>query len=121
VFKIAIPVLRVSDAAQAEEFYCQRLGFHLDFAHRSDDARPDPCYMGLSRDDARLHVSSFPGDGVYGSAVHLFVSDVDALHAELVAKGVAIDAGHPVEQDWGTREMYLSDPDGNRIRFAQVR
>lgn len=119
MFKIAIPVLYVSNAAQAEEFYCTRLGFRLDFAHRFDDAKPDPCYMGLTRDEAWLHVSSFSGDGVPGSVVYLLVDDVDALHAELVAKGVTIDAGHPIDQDWGNREMYLSDPDGNRIRFTQ--
>jgi len=41
------------------------------------------------------------------------------LHTEPFAKGVTVDDGHPIDQDWGTREMYLSDPDGNRIRFFQ--
>jgi catechol 2,3-dioxygenase-like lactoylglutathione lyase family enzyme len=119
VFKSAIPVLHVSSAGEAEEFYCTRLGFHVEFAYRFDDAKPDPCYMGLARDGARLHVSSFPGDGVSGVVVYLLVDDIDALHRELTAKGVRVDPGHPVDQDWGTREMYLSDPDGNRIRFSQ--
>ena len=47
--------------------------------------------MGLSRDGVRLHVSSFSGDGVSGGVVNLIVDDVDALHAEPVAKRVAID------------------------------
>ena len=44
------------------------------------------------------------------------VQDVDALHAEFVARGVKIDAG-PVDQTWGTRERYVKDADGNSLRF----
>ena len=59
MFKAAIPVLHVSSAAAAEEFYCERLGFRQTFAYRFDERQPDPCYMGLIRDDVRLHVRSF--------------------------------------------------------------
>ncbi len=38
--------------------------------------------------------------------------------AELVAKGVRIDTG-PVDQTWGTREMYVKDADGNNVRFIE--
>ena len=50
MLKVAIPVLHISSAARAEEFYCKRLGFRRTFAYRIDDAKPDPCYMGLIRD-----------------------------------------------------------------------
>ncbi|PYS76197.1 MAG: hypothetical protein DMF66_16015 [Acidobacteria bacterium] len=116
MFRLAIPVLHVSSSAAAEEFYCDRLGFSRQFAHRLDEAEPDPCYMGLTRDGVRLHASSFPGDGVSGGVVFLLVEDVDALHEELVAKGVPIDTG-PIDQTWGKREMYVKDADGNSIRF----
>jgi catechol 2,3-dioxygenase-like lactoylglutathione lyase family enzyme len=119
MFKFAIPVLHVSTAAQAEEFYCNRLGFSQAFAYRFDDAQPDPCYMGLTRDAVRLHVSSFSGDGVPGGVVFLVVEDLDALHEELKAKGVTIDL-EPTNQSWGNREMYVSDPDGNSIRFVDA-
>jgi len=46
--------------------------------------------------------------GLRGGVVNLIVDDVDALHAELTAKGVGIDMG-PVDQTWGTREMYVKD------------
>jgi catechol 2,3-dioxygenase-like lactoylglutathione lyase family enzyme len=119
VFKSAIPVLHVRRAAAAEEFYCGRLGFRRQFAYRFDEARPDPCYMGLTRDGVWLHVSSFSGDGVAGGAVFLLVEDVDALHAELVAKGVRV-ALEPTDQTWGNREMYVEDADGNSIRFVHA-
>jgi catechol 2,3-dioxygenase-like lactoylglutathione lyase family enzyme len=116
VLKLAIPLLHVSNAAAAEDFYCNRLGFRREFAHRNDETKPDPCYMGLSRDGIWLHLSSFSGDGVSGGVVNLLVDDVDALHAELVANGTPIDSG-PVDQTWGTREMYVKDADRNSIRF----
>lgn len=116
MFKQAIPVLHVSSSAQAEKFY-EQLGFQLEFAYRPFGG-VDPCYMGFARDGAQFHVSSFSGDGVSGGVIVLLVSDVDAIHGELVAKGVAIDTG-PVNQDWGNRELYVKDADRNSIRFTQ--
>ena len=43
--------------------------------------------------------------------------DVDALHAESVAKNVPIHIA-PVDQTWGMRDLYLRDPDGNSVRFG---
>ncbi len=119
MIKLAIPLLHVSHAAAAEKFYCRGLGFRREFAHRADDAEADPCYMGLSRDGVWIHLSSFSGDGVPGSVVNLLVEDVDALHAEFVGRGTPI-AVAPVNQTWGTREMYVKDDDGNSVRFQQV-
>jgi len=36
----------------------------------------------------------------------------------LSCRGVAIDTG-PINQDWGNREVYVKDPNGNSIRFVQ--
>jgi Glyoxalase superfamily protein len=83
----------VANCAAAENFYCNRLGFRREFAHRGDDALPDPCYMGVTRDRVWLHISSFSGDGVFGGVANLLVDDVDALSAEFLAKGVAIAVG----------------------------
>lgn len=116
MIKLAIPLLHVSDSAAASDFYCNRLGFRLEFSHRGNEAKPDPCYTGLSRDGVWLHLSSFSGDGVAGGVVNLLVDDVDALHTEFASKGVAI-AVEPVDQTWGTREMYVKDIDGNCLRF----
>lgn len=118
MIKRSIPLLHVSNAAAAEEFYCTQLGFQQEFAHRAEDNRPDPCYMGVTRDGVWLILSSFPGDGVAGGVANMMVDDVDDLHAEFVAKGVSIDLA-PVDQTWGTREMYVKDADGNSVRFIQ--
>jgi uncharacterized glyoxalase superfamily protein PhnB len=118
VLKQAIPVLHVRSATAAEEFYCNKLGFRRQFIHRLNESMPDPCYMGLARDDAQLHVSSFSGDGVSGGVVYLRVDDVDGLHATLLRDHIDITM-EPTDQSWGNREMYVKDPDGNSLRFIQ--
>ena len=114
----AIPVIRVTSSSRAQDFYCASLGFELRFAYRLDEASEDPCYLGLVREGAALHVSSFSGDGNPGSAVYVVVDDVDALAAQLRERGVEI-ALEPTDQSWGNREMYVEDPDGNSVRFVQ--
>ena len=75
MFMYAIPVLHVSTVAAAEAFYCRGLGFRRTSACRADESKSDPCYMGLIGDGVKLHVSSFPGDGVAGGVVFLVVDD----------------------------------------------
>ena len=116
MFRFAIPVLHAADSLGSERFFCELLGFELTFAYRPFGP-DDPCYMGLVRDDVELHVSSFSGDGVSGGVVFIGVENVDALHTELVERGAAI-ALPPTDQSWGNREMYVTDPDGNSIRFV---
>ena len=116
MLKAAIPVLHVSRSVEAEAFYCGKLGFRLEFAYRPTEAS-DPCYMGVIRDDVRLHLSSFPGDSVAGAAVFVLVDDVDVLHAELARRNVAMEMP-PTDQPWGNREMYVRDADRNRIAFV---
>lgn len=112
----AIPLLHVTNIADAVRFYCRGLGFQLEFEHRPEGVTTDPCYSGVTRDGVWLHLSSFPGDGKGGAVTNFMVDDVDRIYAEFAAKHVAIDTP-PVDQTWGTREMYLRDSDGNCLRF----
>jgi uncharacterized glyoxalase superfamily protein PhnB len=112
----AIPLLHVSNAAEAVEFYSKGLGFQLEFEHRPEGVAADPCYVGLTRDGVWINLSSFSGDGVAGGVVNLMVDSVDSLHAEFSARNIRIDVP-PVDQTWGSREMYVKDADGNCLRF----
>ena len=113
------PVLGVSDSRAAEEFYCGKLGFELQFAYRPFRDHDDPCHMGVKRDDAVMRVSSFSGDGVPRTSVIIWTDNVDVLHEEFVSKGVQIDMG-PTDQVWGLREIHVRDADENKLVFAQV-
>jgi catechol 2,3-dioxygenase-like lactoylglutathione lyase family enzyme len=118
MLRLAIPVLHVSSSGAAEEFYCKKLGFQVEFVYRIEKNNPDPGYIGLKRDGAWLHISSFPGDGVSGGVVYLLVDNVDVLYEEFIQKKVPIDL-KPTNQIWKNREMYVKDLDGNSIRFIQ--
>lgn len=117
MFQTAIPVLHVTTSQEAEDFYCRLLGFQKEFDYLLDETKSDPCYMGVRREKAWIHLSSFSGDAVAGGVAFILVDDVDVLYQELVSKGVAINLP-PTDQTWGNREMYIKDPDGNSIRFV---
>ena len=116
MIKLAIPLLHVSNSSTARDFYCNQLGFKFEFAHCAGQDQSDPCYIGVSRDSAWLHISSFSGDGVADGVAIFFVDNVDDFHEEFVSRGVKIDL-EPTNQTWGTREMYVKDADGNCLRF----
>lgn len=115
----AIPVFHISGSAAAEEFYCGRLGFEIEFAGRVDAAARDPVYMSVVREGARIHLSSHPGDAVAGGVAYIPTRDVDALYDELRRRSTPIHLG-PIDQSWGVREMYVLDPDGNCVRFGTL-
>jgi len=50
--------------------------------------------------------------------LHLVVDDLDAVHAELVARGVEVSAVS--ELGGGVRHAYFSDPDGNSWVLQQI-
>ncbi len=116
--KLAIPVLHVSEIKRALEFFCDKLGFSKEWSYTPDQNSIDPTYAALKREGSWIHISSFPGDGVSGAVTNFIVSDVDALHQEFKEKGIEFVL-EPYDQTWGNREMYLNDPDGNKLRFVQ--
>jgi catechol 2,3-dioxygenase-like lactoylglutathione lyase family enzyme len=117
VLKQAISVLHITNADATEAFYWGQLGFQLEFEVPASATKRDPCYMGVSRGGALLYLSGHAGDGVVGGVVYCVCDEVDALHAEFVAKNVRIHIA-PVDQTWGMRELYVLDPDGNSVRFG---
>jgi catechol 2,3-dioxygenase-like lactoylglutathione lyase family enzyme len=114
-----MPLLHVSKAQAAVDFYV-RLGFRIEYANGPlvslGSPHADPCYMALSRDGVWVILSSYPGDGVAGGVVNFHLDDVDALYDEFVSAEIPVDLA-PVDQTWGTREMYVRDPDRNSLRF----
>lgn len=102
-----VPILRVSDAAGAVGWY-RRLGFEQTFEHRFEPHMP--AYVGLRRDGAQIHLSEHAGDANPNGLVYVWVDDVDVVAAEF---GVTVSV-----EPWG-REIYLVDPDGNRLRLAE--
>jgi uncharacterized glyoxalase superfamily protein PhnB len=110
------PLLRIFDEARAREFYLGFLGFSVVFEHRFEPGMP--LYMGIVRDDCGLHLTEHHGDVCPGAGMRIAVSDIDALHAELSAKAYKHARPSINEMPWGTRDMTLTDPFGNRLTFT---
>lgn len=118
-----IPSFKVRDMAEAVSFYTQVLDFEL------VGTWPDPgvpAFSIVKRQGAELHLSTHEGDGVYGAVAVVLVTDIDMLFQEFRADGLNISTHRespvhqgPINQSWGTREFYVTDPSGNTLRFTQ--
>lgn len=111
-----IPILRSFSETKAREFYCQFLGFSVDWEHRFDATAP--LYLQLRRAELVLHLSEHHGDATPGAALLIPVDDIDALQAELLAKDYPHARPGVRDEDWG-RIMEVADPFGNKLRFWQ--
>ena len=110
------PILRIFDEAKARQFYVDYLGFKVDWEHRF---APDlPLYLQIARDGCVLHLSEHHGDCCPGAALRIAVDDIDALHAELTARQYGYARPEIEDTPWGSRELSIKDPFGNRLTFA---
>jgi len=106
------PIFRVSDLRRSVAWF-ERAGFsvsHHDdtyaFAHRARDLTIHLAQAGDAED---------PGRG----AVYLHCQDADRAAGEWKAAGIDVEG--PADEDYGTREGSIADPDGNLIRFGSRR
>ncbi|HKE90309.1 MAG TPA: VOC family protein [Gemmatimonadales bacterium] len=106
-----LPMLPLSDVAAGIAHYQQALGFHINYAQAD---------LGVMyRDDVTLlliqRTAQYTGIG----ACEAYVTDADALHAELIGRGANVQ-GTPVSHPWGLRDFTVLDLEGNRLVFAQT-
>lgn len=109
------PTLRMFDEAKAKEFYVDFLGFKVDWEHRFEPGTP--LYMQVSRDAAVIHLSEHFGDGTPGTHLRIQTEGVDEYQQLLLAKRYKNARPGIQDQEWGTREMTISDPFGNKLTF----
>jgi uncharacterized glyoxalase superfamily protein PhnB len=112
------PILRSFDEAKARAFYLDFLGFTVVFEHRFEPGMP--LYMGIVRDGCMLHLSEHAGDATPGSSMRIEASDIDAFCAELVARSPHPHGPVVRLQPWGTRDLTVTDPFGNRLTFTSA-
>src|SRR5947209_6205580 len=103
----AATVLTVRDIATSIAHYRDVLGFKVTFQYGAPTF-----YVCLCRDEVSLHLLAaqetkrLPGNG----GVAVFVKDVDALHAELSARGANV-LKPPQDYAYGMRDFDVIDPD----------
>jgi catechol 2,3-dioxygenase-like lactoylglutathione lyase family enzyme len=121
-WKLEVVVVPVSDVDRARDFYERQVVFVVDVDRRIGDTMR---VVQLTPPGSACSVAMGIGigGGTPGSlqGVQLVVSDIDAAHAELVARGVEVTSVRHMDDgawvdgkggDWNSF-IFFSDPDGN--------
>ena len=117
-FKNTTPILRIFDEMKAKEFYVDFLGFTVDWEHRFAEGLP--LYMKISNDDCVLHLSEHHGDCCPGAAVRIETNELEEFQKSLVAKRYKNARPGIEKMPWGSNDMSVSDPFGNRLIFTNA-
>jgi catechol 2,3-dioxygenase-like lactoylglutathione lyase family enzyme len=110
----AATVFVVRDIVASVAYYRDALGFDLSFEYGAPTF-----YAIFCRDEVAVHLIAEartkrpPGAG----AICIFVGDVDAMHAELVARGARVLQA-PQDYGYGMRDFNVADLDGNQLTFG---
>src|SRR5215467_183617 len=110
-----VPALRITNYERSKKFYLDQLGFVLEWEHRFEPKFP--VFMSVALDGMRLYLTEHTGDCQVGGLVHFLVSDVDALHG--IFKNRQVSITEAPNDDLGFRNMTVTDPDGNQLRFME--
>jgi len=106
-----MPELPLSDVAAGVVHYRDVLGFEVNYSQHDIGV--------MDRDDMRVLLIARSARHTGIGSCAFYVTDADALHAELTARGANVQ-GPPVSKPWGLREFSVLDPEGNRLTFAQT-
>jgi hypothetical protein len=117
-----IPLFKVSDMRAAIHHYTEV----LDFVMTCPEDNPDSPVVDLGHEQMELQITSLESEKLFGSVVNVWVNDVDVLFTKFINRGLDISSkknspvhSGPVDQTWGRREFYVTDVDGNTLRYCQ--
>ena len=117
-YKLELIAVPVSDVDRAKAFYTDQAGFNADHDHKVDE---NLRFIQLTPPGSACSITIGTGivDTEPGSVqgLQLVVTDADAAHAELSARGVEVSEVQ--EFPWG-RFVFFSDPDGNAWSVQQI-
>lgn len=118
-----IPFFRCLNMKEAIDFYTKILDFEL----KNQNASADDWVVDLINGDAELGLTILEGDQKLGINVYVRVNEVDNLFRKYVSRGLVVPNNPdspvhngPIDQSWGMREFYVTDPSGNTLRFGEV-
>ena len=118
IFEKTTPILRIFDETRARDFYVQFLGFKIDWEHRFEEGLP--LYLQVSRDGCVLHLSEHHGDSSPGAALRIQTDELESYQQELLGKHYKYARPEIQDAPWGSREMSIRDPFGNRLTFTDA-
>jgi len=111
------------DMTQSLSFYTKI----LDFEHVGTwPPKGSPSYSVIKKQDIEINLSSHRSDGVAGNVVIIGVENLDSLCKTFLQRGLDTSLKKdspvhqaPLDQTWGSREFYVTDPSGNTLRFSE--
>lgn len=98
----------------------------LDFTLKHAEASVNDLVVDLINENAELQLTVLESNNLYGSVVNVWVDDVDMIFNKYLERG--LDTSNkknspvhqaPLNQTWGIREFYVTDNDGNTLRFCR--
>jgi catechol 2,3-dioxygenase-like lactoylglutathione lyase family enzyme len=113
------PQFLVDNLQRSIEYYCQHLGFELDFSYEA-------FYAGVSRDGCAIHLKAAAktaADRAHRRQhehldAYVDVRNAAALHDELISRGALVTK--PLQdRPWACRDFYVEDPDGYILCFSE--
>jgi uncharacterized glyoxalase superfamily protein PhnB len=109
---ISAVTLATHDMARAVAFY-RLIGFEMLYGGETasfTSFRAGAGYLNLIAAPSERHWS-------WWGRLIFYDTDVDGLHARLVAAGLKPDTA-PRDAEWGERFFHITDPDGHELSFA---
>jgi uncharacterized glyoxalase superfamily protein PhnB len=116
-----VPLFKVRNMRAAIKHYTEILDFEMTWPEDT----PDSPVVDLGNAGADFQITTHESERLFGSVAYIWVDDVDALFAKYKSRGLDTSAKSgspvhqgPVDQTWGRREFYVTDADGNTLRFC---
>lgn len=117
-----IPLFKVRDMREALTHYTKV----LDFEKTCPEDTPESPVVDLGHEQTELQITTHESGALFGSVANVWGGDVDRLFAKYISRGLdttqqknsPVHQG-PVDQTWGRREFYVTNADGNTLRFCQ--
>jgi catechol 2,3-dioxygenase-like lactoylglutathione lyase family enzyme len=115
---VIAPQFLVDDLDRAIAYYCDKLGFELDFKYQS-------FYAAVTRDGFAIHLKCAPKSAVDREHrrqnehldAYIGVSGIRGLFSELQTRGAQVLK--PLEErPWACLDFYVEDPDGHILCFS---
>ena len=113
MLRSAVPVLCVNDIRTMLSYFRDQLGFHM---QGSEGDLPSWASMRREGVEIMLACGHYPAPAT-DWAVYIYVTDADALYAELKRRGADL-VGGITDKPYGCREFEVRLPDGSLLAFG---
>lgn len=114
VLEAAVPILSVTDLAEALDYYERVLGFQVGWKWGEP-----PHLASVCRDRVELNLSQSDEGKPGGSKVYFQMAGVDAYYSRITVAGTKV-AVPLADRAYGMRDFRIVDPSGNELSIGEA-